>query len=159
MKRNYEDTDAAITVLDRLLQPARKSADVRASGSNDALESIARDLEVLLNTQRQEEKVPLEFEESAVSILNFGVPEFTSYDNLSSAIDQRKLCKAMEEAIQIFEPRLSRVSVRLAESKNNRLLLSFLLEATVDFLSERETFRLSFKRNSGETSVLSGGTA
>jgi type VI secretion system protein ImpF len=148
-----------MTVLDRLLQPAFKSADARAGGADDILESIARDLEVLLNTQRPEEKVPPEYEESAISILNFGVPEFTSYDNLSSAIDQRKLCKAMEEAIRLFEPRLSKVSVRLAESKNNRTLLHFRLEATVEFLSEREVFELGFKRDSGKTSVLRGRTA
>ena len=155
MERNYADTDAAATVLDRLLQPTLKSADAGARGSNDVLESIARDVEVLLNTQRHDEKVPPEYEECAVSILNFGVPELTSYDNLSSAIDQKKLCKAMEEAIRIFEPRLRKVSVRLIEPKNNKALLRFRLEANVESLYEREVFEMGFKRDSGKTSVVS----
>jgi type VI secretion system lysozyme-like protein len=158
MLRYRDDDDGTMTVLDKLFQPV-KSGEIGTRSRNALRDSIARDLEMLLNTHRQDDFIPAEYVETIASIVTFGVPEFTAFGNLSSAIEQNKLCKAMEEAIRIYEPRLGKVSVRMAASEDRKALLRFRLEATIEFLSEREVFEMGFKRDTGEMTVLTGRNA
>jgi len=159
MNRFRQESDWSPTVLDLLLQPLSHAGEIAARSRNPQRDSIARDLEALLNTRRQEELVPPEYEEAAKSLLNFGVPEVTSYGNLNSPIEQNKLCKAMEEAIRIFEPRLRKVSVRLATSAKRGEVLGILIEGTIASLGEREVFNLGFQRDSGRISIEAGKNA
>jgi type VI secretion system protein ImpF len=159
MNRFRQESDWSPTVLDLLLQPLSQSGEIAARSRNPQRDSIARDLEALLNTRREEELVPPEYEEAAKSLLNFGFPEVTSYGNLSSPIEQTKLCKAMEEAIRLFEPRLKKVSVRVAMNEKRSELLGIRIEGTIDSLGEREVFNLGFQRDSGRMSIEAGGTA
>jgi type VI secretion system protein ImpF len=154
--RYPEETESSLTVLDRLLQQPPKAGDINIRSRSPLRDSIARDLEMLLNTRREETLVPAEYEEGSTSILNFGVPEFTRYGNLSSPIEQNKLCRSIEESIRMFEPRLRKVSVRLIEPEKRDAVLRFRLEATIEFLSEREVFELGFKRDTGVMSISEG---
>jgi type VI secretion system lysozyme-like protein len=157
MARYLEDDELTLTVLDRLLEQPPKAGDIGVRSRSPFLDSIARDLEVLLNTRREEPMVPPEYEEAATSILNFGVPELTWYGNLSHPIEQNKLCKAMEESIRLFEPRLRKISVRAIGLDNPKASVRFRLEATIEFLSEREVFEIGLKRDTGRMSVSPGG--
>ena len=145
-----------MTVLDRLLQPPPRIGDCVLRPRNPLRASIARDLEMLLNTRKEEDLISPEYKESAVSILNFGVPELTRYGNLSSPIEQKKLCKSLEQSIEIFEPRLRKVSVRLMEAEKRSTMLRFRLEGTIDLSLELEVFEMGFKQDTGELSVLRG---
>jgi predicted component of type VI protein secretion system len=63
----------------------------------------------------------------------------------------------MEESIRIFEPRLRKVSVRAVDLDNPKASVRFRLEATIEFLSEREVFEIGLKRDTGRMSVSAGG--
>ena len=153
----YSETELVPTLLDRLVPPEESSGDIGSRRRNDAEEfaaSIARDLHMLLNTRREENQVPPEFEETATSIVNFGIPDFTKCGGLQSTAEQFRLCKWMEEAIRNFEPRLHNVSVRLIDGENYNLLLRFRMEAKAEFLSERVAFEMGLKRDTGEVAIV-----
>ncbi len=159
MNRFRQESEWSPTVLDLLLQPLSNSGEIAARSRNPQRDSIARDLEALLNTRRQEELVPPEYEDAAKSLLNFGFPDVTCYGNLSSPIEQNKLCKAMEEAILIFEPRLKKVSVRFAINEKSGEPLGIRIEGTIASLGEREVFNLGFQSDSGRISIDAGRDA
>src|SRR5438128_857045 len=124
----YSETELVPTILDRLVPPEESSGGIGSRSRNDVDEfaaSIARDLRVLLNTRREENQVPPEFVETATSIVNFGIPDFTKCGGLRSTAEQFRLRKWMEEAIRNFESRLQNVSVRVIDSENANLMLRF----------------------------------
>jgi type VI secretion system protein ImpF len=73
--------------------------------------SVARDLTDLLNTRRSEADIPEEFEQTRDSVAAYGVQDFTT-----APLDREAIRRAIEGSVRIFEPRLTRVQVRLAES-------------------------------------------
>jgi len=153
----YAETELVPTILDRLVPPEESNGEIgsrRRSDVDEFAASIARDLHVLLNTRREENLVPPEFEETATSIVNFGIPDFTKCGGLRSTAEQTRLCKWMEEAIRNFEPRLQNVSVRLIDGENSSLLLRFRMEAKAEFLSERVAFEMGLKRDTGEVAIV-----
>jgi type VI secretion system protein ImpF len=156
MSNKYE-IDAVPTILDRLAPPKEDEGAIgskRRVGAEDFGASIARDLHVLLNTRREEFLVPPEFEQTASSIVNFGVPDFTKCGNLRSTADQMRLCRWIEEAIRIFEPRLRNVAVRVVDNENVTPVLRFRVEAKAEFIAERVAFEMGLKRDTGELAVV-----
>lgn len=152
----YEEaTDLAPTLLERLVPTGEKTGEIgsRRGGMED---SIARDLEMLLNTRREEFLIPPEFEETAASVANFGVPDLTKCGNLRSSTEQAKLCRWIEEAIRNFEPRLRNVTVRVLDRENVTPVLRFRVEAKAEFVSERLAFEMGLKRDTGEMVVAKG---
>jgi type VI secretion system protein ImpF len=112
-------------VLDRLLDTSAGAAEHAStwSGSVEALKhSLVRDLEWLLNTRRIAEPAPDAYPEVQNSVYHFGLPDVSSRS--ADSVDvQRMLSRDIEEAIRIFEPRLTdvRVSVRAADDEGSRL--------------------------------------
>jgi type VI secretion system lysozyme-like protein len=142
------------SILDRLA-PQENSLGSRSQA--DSLEdSILRDLEMLLNTRREEFLIPPEFEQTATSIVNFGVPDLAKCGSLRSGPEQAKLCRWIEDAIRIFEPRLCSVAVRVVDRENVNPVLRFRVEAKAEFTARRVAFELGLKRDSGELAVLPG---
>ncbi len=150
-----EKTELAPTILDRLAPVEEASGEI-GSRSLTIEESIARDLEMLLNTRREEFLVPPEFEQTATSIVNFGIPDLAKCGNLRLGVEQTKLCRWIEEAIRIFEPRLRNVSVRVVDRENVSPVLKFRVEAKAEFASERVSFDLGLKRDSGQMAISQG---
>ena len=156
MSTKYEIA-AVPTILDRLASPEKCNGEIGSKRGDNADEfsaSIARDLHVLLNTRREEFLVPPEFEQTATSIVNFGVPDFTKCGNLRSSADQTRLCRWIEEAIRIYEPRLRNIAVRVIDSENVTPVLRFRVEAKADFIAERVAFEMGLKRDTGELAVV-----
>ncbi len=123
----------------------------------DAIEdSIIRDLEMLLNTRREEFLIPPEFEQTATSIVNFGIPDLAKCGSLRSGPEQTKLCRWIEDAIRIFEPRLCNVAVRVVDRENVNPVLRFRVEAKAEFTARRVAFELGLKRDNGELAILPG---
>ena len=150
-----ETADLIPTILDRLAPQEEKRGELGFRRHRGAVEaSIARDLEMLLNTRREEFLVPPEFEQTATSIVNFGVPDLTKCGSLRTAPEQAKLCRWIEEAIRNFEPRLRNVAVRVIDRENVTPVLRFRVEAKAEFASERIAFDLGLKRDSGELAIL-----
>ncbi len=78
--------------------------------------SVLRDLEWLLNTRRTITRVPDTWSEVKQSAFVFGLPDVTSMSG-DSNVSRRQLLRDIEEAIRIFEPRLSGVRVSHVEEK------------------------------------------
>jgi type VI secretion system protein ImpF len=149
------ETEYVPTMLDRLIAPL-EGLDIGARALDDEREvmaSIARDLDALLNTRRQEFLVPADFEEVATSIVNFGIPDFTACANLRFTADQGKLSRWIEEAIRTYEPRLKNVSVKVLDKENVTSVLRFRIDAKLELTSERLAFDMGLKRDSGTFSV------
>lgn len=149
-----ERTELAVSLLDRLAPP---DEDRGLRSPEDLIEeSIVRDLEMLLNTRREEFLVPAEFEETAASIVNFGIPDLAKCGSLRTGPEQARLCRWIEEAIRTFEPRLGNVSVRVIDRENVNPVLHFRVEAKAEFSARRMAFELGLKRDSVQLAVLPG---
>jgi type VI secretion system lysozyme-like protein len=147
-------TEVVGSILDRL---APEEDEHGARRSTETIEdSILRDLEMLLNTRREEFLIPPEFEQTATSIVNFGVPDLAKCGSLRSGREQAKLCRWIEDAIRTFEPRLCNVAVRVVDRENVTPVLRFRVEAKAEFTARRVAFELGLKRDNGELALLPG---
>ena len=153
----YGDEDeAGLTVLDRLLlQPAQ--VDEMGLPGDPLLTSITRDLQVLMNSRRSDEPIPDEYPEVANSILNFGMSALGRYGDIGLAAEQSRLCRSMEDAVRMFEPRLRQAQVRvLKQDPQHKTMVRFLLEASVEGLGMRRIFEMRLKPETGEMTVAAG---
>jgi type VI secretion system protein ImpF len=134
------------SVLDRLLDdeptvsrepPTSRRQDLRALEK-----SVARDVEELLNARRETlEELPSEFVEVNRSLLTYGLPDLTSLSLLNND-DRNRIRRAVEDAINHFEPRLQRVRVNLEAPREHDRGLRFRIDAMlrVDPTPEPVTF-------------------
>ena len=134
------------SIMDRLSAsaPGGPRAALEGVSAADLKRSVARDLEWLLNTRIWTEWNLDALEESRRSIMNYGIPELSTY-SWNSADDARKIRGIIEAAIRTFEPRLASRSVttEVVPSKDVsdftlRIRIEALLE--VDPISEPVTF-------------------
>jgi type VI secretion system protein ImpF len=92
-------------------------------------DSIARDLEALLNTRLA---LPAEafaaWPEARRSILNYGLADFAGMC-LTSATDREKVCASLKAAIETHEPRLAGVSAALELEDGSVNRLHFVIHA------------------------------
>jgi len=142
------------SLLDKLAPQG--DAPVRRFSADSIEESIIRDLEMLLNTRREEFLIPPEFEQTATSIVNFGIPDLSKCGSLRFGPEQTKLSRWIEDAIRIFEPRLCNVAVRVADRENVNPVLRFRVEAKAEFTAQRVAFELGLNRDNGELAILPG---
>ena len=153
------DPNLAVTIslLDRLIDlnpeetvdpPAGRSQSIRQLKA-----SLRRDLEWLLNTRRTPDAAPPSYEELYRSLYNYGLPDVTSMA-LSSPRDRQRLMRLIEECINIFEPRLAEVRVRMLDYTGSRVL-RFQIEALlkIDPAPEQVLFDTVLQLNSGEYQV------
>jgi type VI secretion system protein ImpF len=133
MPRVNNDINLVPSVLDRLVddQPGvgREPVTDRFQDLAGLKRAVARDLEALLNTRQETlEELPPEFEEVNHSILTYGLPDFTSM-SLRSDRDRNHMRRAVEQAITLFEPRLTRVRVTAEPPREHDQALRFRIEA------------------------------
>jgi type VI secretion system protein ImpF len=171
------------SVLDRLTSFPQGVADgAHPGGADDALlaaarqrtmwelslqalkDALRRDLEWLLNTRRTPAVAPEELTEVTHSVYHYGLPDMTAFSRTSPR-DRERLARLVEEAIAIFEPRLTGVRVSLAdngagggngkgggeEGRDVRFLIEGLLR--VDPAPERVVFDTVLDTPSGEVQV------
>lgn len=126
-----------MSILDRLIDdnPGHKDRNRNQRGFNlTALrQSVRRDLENLLNSRVQWHTWPESFQELELSLLNYGLPDF-SVMVVDSTEGREQLCRAVENTIRRFEPRFVDVEVSIPESNNTidrimRLRIQALLYA------------------------------
>lgn len=85
----------------------------RKRALDEAMLSITRDLQVLLNTRTALSAAALKpFQEVSRSIVSYGLIDFAAMC-MSSDTDQQEICKAVRLAIERHEPRLHKVAVTL----------------------------------------------
>ena len=154
------------SVLDRLTDmDPRSGVDTRTSYAESLRAfkgAVQRDLEWLLNTRRTAEPAPEGYDEVCRSLYHYGLPDITSVGR-ESAQDRSRLLKGVEDAIALFEPRLSNVTVRLVEmeGEQQRRELRFLVDATLlmDPTPEQVVFDTVLHFASGEYVVAGGRDA
>jgi type VI secretion system protein ImpF len=114
MAKNRNEQPLVPSVLDRLLDFEPDSTREAVPSPNQLLrdlkQSVRRDLENLLNTRVRLLTWPPHLQELKQSLLNYGLPDFTSV-NLSSSKDRDDFCRVIQDIIIQLEPRLLKVSV------------------------------------------------
>lgn len=104
------------SVLDRLMDDAPDvSTEPAWRVAQDLREfrlGVLRDVENLLNTRRPVSRLPDGLPELQQSILAYGLPDFTSA-GVGSTEERDQLRRAVQTAIQRFEPRLREVRVAI----------------------------------------------
>jgi type VI secretion system protein ImpF len=121
-------------LLDRLMDAEPDRTLDRPASPLETVErlrrAVHRDLEALLNARRPWRSVPERLQALRLSPLAYGMPDFTAgaYNDRR----QREILRAeIEETIRRFEPRLTRVQVRLSDDGN---LLRATLRLSIDAL-------------------------
>jgi len=93
-------------------------------------ESVARDVEHLLNTRLGERIKPLDYPHLSRSVANFGLEDFAAM-SLSSQEDRDRICEDIRQSILAHEPRLRRPAVHLAPQATAQQRLHFSIRATL----------------------------
>ena len=119
MAKIPEDQRLVPSVLDRLLDddPAssREAPKSRHQVLRELKQSVRRDLENLLNTRWRCVEWPPNLDDLDVSLVNYGIPDFTGV-SMSSRAAREQLRSVVEQVIRKFEPRFKSVRVKLLEN-------------------------------------------
>lgn len=157
MPRREVERRVQQSVLDRLLDP--KGAPDRQLTWGESIqqykEAVRRDLEWLLNTRRIPELAPEAYSELQRSLYHYGLPDITSL-SADSPETRKRLVRHIEEAIQLFEPRIKGVRVEVVESDDDSIRdLRFLIEGLLQMEPdpERVTFDTVLDATSGSFDV------
>ncbi len=126
---------AAPSILDRLLDDAPDlSVDVprtRQAQMRDALASLRRDLEWLLNTRCCATTPPGSLPQLRRSLLSFGVSDFIGA-NMTTVEQRRTFAGRLEATVHACEPRLQNVSVSVLDPREStERVLRLRIEATI----------------------------
>jgi type VI secretion system protein ImpF len=145
-------------LLDRLLGGPPGA---RFLSQEQVKDSLARDLEVLLNTRTALPQYLLQgYPECAASILNFGLADFAGLSQ-SGSEDRARICSSVRQAVERHEPRLRNVEVSLAETPGtvNRIdiVISGMLWA--HGANEAVSFSAALQPSSLHYSIKRGGIA
>ncbi len=158
--RSSEPTVRA-SVLDRLIdhdpRTTREPEPTRAESVARYRAAVLRDLEWLLNTRRTIRVAERTHPEVRASVYHYGVPDVTSL-SADSTDSRQYLLRQVDEAIRLFEPRLTDVQVELGEDEDGaskRRAVRLRIEATLlmDPDPERIVFDTVLETSSGAFSV------
>lgn len=145
------------SILDRLIDDEPKERQYepmpkRFQSISQLKQSVARDLEALLNTRQEMlDELPNEFIELKQALVMYGLPDFTSL-NLLSHRDRNFVRWALEQTITVFEPRLTQIRVILENPRETDRALRFRVEAFIHIepASEPVTFDAVLHLNTQE---------
>lgn len=128
-------------LFDRLMGvPVRgaTSATVSRMSVEDLKDSVARDLEALLNTRTAlSEELLTDFPECARSVVTYGLTDFAGL-SLSSPADRVHICACLEKTIARHEPRLRNVKASLEAREGAINSLNFSITAVMVVRSSQE---------------------
>ncbi|MFT5095512.1 MAG: type VI secretion system protein ImpF [Planctomycetaceae bacterium] len=150
------------SILDRLIddEPGHQREDTKQRYQiiRELKESLQRDLEQLLNTRWRCKQWPPEHSELDVSLVNYGIPDFTGV-HFTSAERQQELRDVIETVIHNYEPRLSEVSVEFSTGREHEdRTCQFRIDALlmVDPAPEPVSFDTTLEPVTGDFSVQGG---
>lgn len=135
MPKLDSESSLLASVLDRLLdeQPTQ-TREPPLQHRQDVWQlkkTIARDLEALLNTRTELlDELPDGEVEVAHSLLTYGLPDLTAM-SIADPRERNRVRRAIERAIEIFEPRLKNVRVALDPARGRETLLHFRIQAVI----------------------------
>jgi type VI secretion system protein ImpF len=129
-------------LFDRLLGKYGDDRAGRGLSLEQLKDSVARDLEDLLNTRCAiSEELLRAYPECARSIVNYGLIDFAGMC-LSSSEDRARICACLKTAIERHEPRLRNVQARLEREAGSINRISFAIRGTLigPFIKETISF-------------------
>lgn len=160
MAQRPDETAVLMPLLDRLttLTPTeRESRDEHLRPVARLKKKLARDLEWLFNTRADYDFITrfAAYKEAAASVMNYGLPDVTNL-SMANVRDRQRLEKAIEYVINVFEPRLTGVKVKLASQpdaggKRIRFHIDAILK--MDPIAERIAFDTELDVLSGQYEV------
>lgn len=125
------------SVLDRLLGSEYDNTMTTLNGELNGeftqrmVQTIARDLQSLLNTRKLEMQLPGGYKELEPSIIDYGVIDLTTL-NARSQKDRDAFRLSVQKAIEEYEPRLKRVEVDIVDNPNEMgLIFHFNIKAVL----------------------------
>lgn len=146
------------SLLDRLSDdkphlPSDKQS-TRAESLRDFKAALRRDLEWLLNTRQTLQPASPEFRSLFYSLYNYGLPDLMSL-SAQSVRDRTLLQRCLQEAVEIFESRLSNVRVVSEPVLHAGRMLRFRIEglARMDPAPEHVSFDTVLELTSGTYEV------
>ncbi len=166
MSRYRPEETVTPSLLDRLIDNNR---DERADPPITRLESVRRlktslkrDMEWLLNTRHCPVMNEMEDDPGELkrSLLNYGLPDISSM-SVQSGKDHNRILRQMEEAVELFEPRLRNARVTLNPVSKGSRTLRFGIEALLmmDPAPEQVRFDTLLELTSGDIEVRGDGGA
>jgi type VI secretion system protein ImpF len=167
MARQESDVIVTQSVLDRLIDEDRNLVTdppiTRAESVRRLRASVRRDLEWLLNTRRTPFPAGKDMTHLYHSLYNYGLPDFSTV-SLGSFADRTRLLRSIEEAVAIFEPRLSDPKVNLVDSAGLSAatrMIRFQIDAylKMDPAPEHVSFDTVLELTNGEYQVKGEGSA
>ena len=131
-----------LPLFDRLVPPegSRPGSPPHVEpGIAEAVESVRRDLERLLNTRARPESKAGE----PLTTVDFGLPDFAPLSSANPA-DQALFSASIVRRIEAFEPRLRHVRLALLPSAKGPQRVTGVLEAdlVIGYLADRVSFEL-----------------
>jgi type VI secretion system protein ImpF len=121
-------------------------------------ETVARDIEALLNTRMgfSEEALKL-LPECQRSVLTYGLADFSGL-SLASHYDRELICRSLEQALARHEPRLAQVRVSLLVDSRATSVLYFAISAILEVGPAHEpvTFDATLQPSTLQYSVSKG---
>jgi type VI secretion system protein ImpF len=126
MTERAHSNGSTLSLLDRLTE--RQEPMSPWEEARQLKHSLCHDLAGLLNTRRGENDWNGSYKEATNSLLTFGVADFTSC-NLKNDSEQERVRRSIERAIRLFEPRLTRVTVKLEKPDPLKPVLKFQIDA------------------------------
>lgn len=119
------------SLFDKLFDDLPVGAVRRRLSLDQLKDSVARDLEALLNTRAiLDEQWCNDFPLAADSVAGFGMSDFAGL-SLANVHDRRRICTAIEGAIAAHEPRLRDVRVALELHRKTVNALYFSINAVL----------------------------
>ncbi len=147
------------SLLDRLCTQEAGSTSTAAS-VRAFKRGVRRDLEWLLNTRRIAEPAPETLAEVCSSLYHYGLPDISSMSSDSADV-RRRLLRAVEETIALYEPRMVGVRASIAESEDGSREVHFVIEGLLrmDPEPEQVAFDTVLELSSGKFQVAGDGHA
>ena len=136
-------------------RPVGEAAAQRLESVRRFKQAVRRDLEWLLNTRRIAVEPDSGLKELHQSLYMFGIPDLSSF-SLSNPKDRTRLLRILQNALKVFEPRLSRVKVVPIEiPETGRSTMNFRIEGLLmmDPSPESVSFDTVLRLSSGEYEV------
>lgn len=128
-------------LFDKLFDDAPRSSVIpalRRLSAEELKDTIARDLEALLNTRTVFVKEDFtHFPECDSSVLTYGLNDFANL-SIASHNDREFICNSIQRAIAHHEPRLNEVKVSLEVKRRGSNDLYFGISAKLNTGSEQE---------------------
>ena len=159
MPTDQEEQRLLPSIVDRLidLSPSVPNEPAKSQGQVvfEMKASLRRDLENLLNTRWTCVLWPPEYEELDLSLINYGIPDFTGV-NMGSPENQKRLIQIVKRAIEKFEPRLINFTVEIINQIDNvNRTLSFRVDGLLqsDPYPEQVVFDTSLDVHSSDFEV------